>query len=373
MDNSKRKLLKSIGLISSGVILHNNLKAGYYIEDEGNLLYYNDQKSNITFDSSSQLIKANEVNYNKIIPKGLKKGGKIAITSPASTTNMWEISSTINTYKKLGCEVVIGNTIRQQKNQYRYFSAPDEHRANEFMEFILDKSIDAIICGRGGYGTGRILRMLNYEDIKHNPKIIIGFSDITLLLLAIYKMTGLVTYHGPVATINLNNFTLNHLQNAIFAKEKYEVINIPNIQIINDGIVEGEITGGNLTMITSSLGTPYEIDTTNKLLFIEDVAENTYQIDRMLTQLYNANKLQNASAFIFNSFKNINIRRPFYPNKGYTIKEVIEQIVKPLNKPLIYGFEFGHENNMITLPIGLKSKLDTKNKTFQFIENPVTI
>ena len=368
MDKSKRDLIKGLSVIGTGVFFQNKLFADHYIEDNGNLIYFKDEieKSKIITD-----IQKKDSKIKKIIPSSLRKGSKIAFTAPASPTNMWEISSSVNFYKKNGCEVVIGDTIRLQKNQYRYFSAPDEIRAAEFMKFIEDKTISGIICGRGGYGTGRILKYLDFELIKNNPKIIIGFSDISILLLAITKMTGLVTFHGPVASVKLNTFTGNNLLNSIFYKENYTNFKIPGIQIINEGAAEGEIVGGNLTMLISTMGTPYEIDTNEKLLFIEDVAEHAYEVDRMLTQLYNANKLQVANAIIFNGFKNINSRRPFYPNKGYSIKEVIDQIVKPLNKPLIYNFEFGHEDNMITLPIGIKSKIDTKSRTFEFLEKPV--
>ncbi|HRP02888.1 MAG TPA: LD-carboxypeptidase [Candidatus Kapabacteria bacterium] len=371
MDESKRELLRNIGIVSTSLMLGNKLIANDYIEDDGRLINYRDTTS--TLNGNSLVIK-DIVNLRplKITPKGLIKGSKIAFTSPASSTSMGEIASTVNFYKKMGCEVVIGDTIKLQKNNYRYFSAPDKQRAEEFMKYIEDKTISAIVCGRGGYGSGRILQHLNFDIIKNNPKIIIGFSDITILLLAISKLTGLVTYHGPVASVKLNNFTISNLLNSIFYKEKFDDIKLSDIKIMNDGIVEGEIIGGNLTMIISSMGTPYEIDTKNKILFIEDVSVNAYEIDRMLTQLYNANKLQESHAIVFNGFKNINTRRPFYPNKGYSIKEVIEQIVKPLGKPLIYDFEFGHESNMVTLPIGINIRLDLNKKLLSFLERPTT-
>jgi len=368
VDKSKRDLIKGISLISSGVFFSNKLFAGNYIEDDGRLIYYQEEDK---IEVENKVSKPINNDVSKIIPKGIRKGSKIAFTSPASPTNMWEISSSVNFYKKNGCEVVIGETIKNQTNQFRYFSAPDEQRAAEFMKFIEDKSIDAIACGRGGYGSGRILKHLDFDLIRNNPKVIIGFSDITILLLAIRKLSGLISYHGPVGSVKLNTYTGNNLLNTIFFREKYDIYKLPGVQVINDGVAEGEITGGNLTMIISSLGTPYEIDTKDKLLFIEDVSEHAYQIDRMLTQLYNANKLQTATAIIFNGFKNINLRRPFYPNKGYSTLEVIEQIVKPLKIPLIHNFEFGHEDNMITLPIGIRAKIDTKARIFEFMESPV--
>jgi muramoyltetrapeptide carboxypeptidase len=307
-----------------------------------------------------------------IYPKTLKKGSKIAITAPSSPVNIWEITNTIKFFKSLGLEVIIGDTISKQTNKFRYLSAPDNQRANELMNFIKNTDIEAIIFGRGGYGSGRILRLLDFNLIRENPKIYMGFSDITMILLAINKLTGIITFHGPVATQKLNNFTLNNFKNIFFKnKDDKLTFSLINSSIMNEGVTEGEITGGNLSMICSLMGTPYEIDTENKILFIEDVSEHAYQVDRMLTHLLNANKLQSANAIVFNGFKNLNVRKPFYPNRGYTIKEVIEQLVKPLNKPLVYNFEFGHEENMHIIPIGVKAKLDTTKKYIEIQENPL--
>lgn len=309
----------------------------------------------------------------RILPKGLKKGSKVAITASSSPTSMGEITSTIRFYKGLGCEVIIGNTILKQKNDYRYLSASDEVRSAEFMNFIMDDSIDAIICGRGGYGSSRTLRYLNLMELVNHPKILIGFSDITTLLLATNELTGLVTFHGPVASIQMNEFTKLHLRNLIFNDYNHAKITgiYSNMITLVPGVTEGIITGGNLTLICGTLGTPFEINTKGKILFIEEVAENAYEIDRMLMQLIHAGKIEDASAIIFNGFKNLNTRRPFYPNRGYTIREVIDQLIKPFEKPLALGFPFGHEDSMLTLPFGVKAYIDTSKKYFEILEKSV--
>lgn len=307
-----------------------------------------------------------------IKPRGLRPNSLIAITAPASPVSIWEINSTINTLKKAGFRVEVGDTIKNQKNAYRYLAAPDEVRAKEFMTFIERKDVDCIICGRGGYGVMRILPMLDYEKIKNNPKIILGYSDITALLLAINVQSELVTYHGPVATSSMDNFTLNNLLSIIKEpKGKNFDIVVNDLLVINKGQAEGIIQAGNLRLIVSTLGSKYEIDTKDAILFLEDVSEHPYEVDRMLSQLMIAGKLSTCKAIVFGQFKNLNVRKPFYPNKSYTISEIISQIIKPLNIPTVVGMPFGHIDKMMTLPIGIKANLNTDKRQLKLIETSV--
>lgn len=314
-----------------------------------------------------------EYKSSKTLPYGLKPGSTVAITAPASPTSSYEIRNGKRFFQNLGCKVIVGDTISSQKNEHRYLSAPDLVRAEEFMAFINNKDVDAILCGRGGYGSMRILPHLDFDQISKNPKIILGFSDITALLNAIYRKTGLVTYHGPVANMNFEAFTGSSLKNVLFNTSYAKAIPIVHREsiVVNHGIASGELVGGNLTILTSMLGTEFEIDTSGKILFIEDVSEQAYQIDRMLTQLLLAGKLQSASAIVFGTFKNLNIRRPFFPNKGYTILEVINQLVKPTLVPTLVGFPFGHIESNITLPIGIGAELNTEKKSLLFTEKTV--
>jgi len=307
---------------------------------------------------------------NILVPNRLKEGSKIAITAPASPTSMGEISKGVRTFKSLACDVVVGDTIAKQENNYRYFSAPEDERVAEFMGFIEDESVNAIVCGRGGYGVMRILDKLDYDVIRKNPKIIIGFSDITALINAVYTRSGLVCYHGPVASSSFNSFTTSHIKDMFFNTEnlKYES---SSAIIMQEGVSEGKLVGGNLKMIVSTLGTPYEIDTTDALLFLEDVGEHPYMIDRMLTQLRLAGKLDTCKGFIFGIFKNMNERKPFFPNYSYTIKEVVEQLIVPYGKPILMNMPIGHIENKITLPIGINAILNANKKFIELVENPV--
>lgn len=329
---------------------------------------YKDMQDAI-FSTSTKIVQ----NSKKIIPKALKAGSKIAITAPASPTSPGEIQSTVKFFKKNACTIELGKTIRNYVTKNRYFSAPDEERASEFMSFASRDDIDCIICGRGGYGVMRILNMLDYNIIAKHPKIIMGFSDITALINAISQRSNLVTYHGPVATVNINNTSSENIKKLLFSKDKYKPINIPipNLQVLNTGICEGEIVGGNLSIIASTIGTDFEIDTKDKILFLEEVSEQAYKIDKMLTQLSLAGKLNDIKGVAFGYIKNLDTKRNFFPGLQFTVRQVIENRFKPLGIPIALNLPFGHNDNNMILPIGIKCKLDLKQKSLTFLENTV--
>lgn len=309
-----------------------------------------------------------------ILPNGLKKDSLIAITAPASPTSPGEIARTVSALKRIGYRIEIGNTItRRNTGEHRYFSGPDDERVAEFMQYIEREDVNCILCARGGYGIMRILPMIDFHKIRQFPKIIVGFSDITALLIAIEKLSGVASYHGPVAVSTFDSFTLDYFQKVLSTREIFQPIIIGgnDIKTVVDGYGKGRLVGGNLSMLVSTLGTPYEIDTTNSILFIEEVSEHPYKIDRMLTQLWLAGKFQQASGVALGAFQNLHSRRPFYPNRSFTIYEIISQIIKPLNIPCILGLPVGHIKGQITLPIGIEAEIDTKKGTFTILRTAV--
>lgn len=309
----------------------------------------------------------------RLLPKGLKSGSKVAITAPASPTSVWEIRNTVRALKRMDLEVEIGDTIRKYDSKYRYLSAPDEARAEEFMNYIESPDVDCILSGRGGYGVMRILPIIDYEAIRKNPKIIVGFSDITALLIAITSNTGLVTFHGPVAVATFNSFTVKYFKEMLFEKERYEPITVSNYryEVINEGKVSGRLTGGNLTLITATLGTPYEINTDDAILFIEDVSTEPYQVDRMLTQLWLAGKFEKCRGVIFARFKGLDRRKNFYPVRSFTLRQVIESRMKEIAIPSMLGLEIGHRTNKITMPLGGNAFINTDDKSLTFLDRSV--
>ncbi len=305
-----------------------------------------------------------------IYPAPLKKASVVAVTAPASPTNMWEIHNGIYFFQKMGCKIVSGNSVNERQYKYKYFSASDDERANEFMGFIQDKSVECILCARGGYGSMRILPLLDFDIIRQNPKIIIGFSDITILINSILKKSRVVTFHSAIASTYFQQQSIEIIKKLIFTNKKFVPIKItfPTIQTLAGGVVEGRLVGGNLTMLISSLGTPYEIDTKGKILLIEEVQEEPYKIDKMLSHLWLAGKLQEAAGIIVGYMQNIDVKRNFFPDYSFTIREVIESRIKPLNIPAIIGLPFGHFDNQLMLPLGAKAELNASLKTLTLLE-----
>ena len=303
-------------------------------------------------------------------PKRLKLGDTIGVVAPGSPTTEEKVEKVYNKLTKMGFKVVMGKSCY---SKYGYLAGRDEIRAEDLNNMFGDKEINGIICLRGGYGTIRILDLLDYSLIRKNPKVFVGYSDITALHIAINKLSNLVTFHGPMAASDLigdiSDFSLNSLYNSIFNEQFNPSIENPleDLKAINGGVAEGEIIGGNLSLIVSTIGTPYEIDTKGKILFIEEIGEEPYRIDRMLTQLRLSNKLQEVEGIILGNFNNCS---PEDPDMSLTLEEVIDNIIKPLNKPTLLNLQAGHCEPTITIPFGVKARLDADRKQITILEKP---
>lgn len=265
----------------------------------------------------------------------------IGIIAPASGDKNEVINYNISLFKNLGFKIKEGKYIRNKKG---YLSASDKERAEDFMNMIKDTKIKAIFAYRGGYGSIRIMPYLDFNIIKKNPKIICGYSDLTILLNYITQKTGLITFHGPMINSKIisDTETKESLLSILTEENTNIKISTENLQVINPTHFKGNLCGGNLSVICSSLGTPYELNTKNKVLMIEDINEENYAIDRLLMQLKLSGKLSLCKAFLIGHFT------PFNPK---TI-EIILSILKPYNRPIICGLSFGHDYPNLTLPIG---------------------
>lgn len=302
----------------------------------------------------------------------LKIGDTIGIISPSSPARKEKIQEAYKQVINMGFKVKIGESPYEE---YGYLSGTDEIRANDINKMFRDEDVNGILCTRGGYGTPRILPLLDYDAIRENPKVFIGYSDITALHIVFNQMAGLVTYHGPMAVSDMiegfDNFSKEGLFNLIMNKEPFYNIKNPldqEIITINGGIAEGVIIGGNLSLIVNTIGTPYEIDVRGKILFVEEIGEDPYKIDRMFNQLRLSGKLQEANGIILGDFNNCKSKNP---KESLTLKEVINDQIKPIEKPTIYNLKSGHCNPMITLPLGVKARLDGDKKELLILENCV--
>ncbi|MCB0730523.1 MAG: LD-carboxypeptidase [Ignavibacteriae bacterium] len=310
----------------------------------------------------------------KIKPKRLKKGDTIGLVSSASAIKDNHLAEATENLTKLGFKVKYNETI---KEKYGYLAGSDSARAEDLNLMFADDEVDAIFEIRGGYGCARMLPKIDYDLIKKNPKIVLGYSDITSLLYAIYKKTNLVCFHGPVGTSTYNEYSLKHFNNILEnPKENYEMKNLPDeedqIIVFNEGIGEGELVGGNLSIVVSMIGTEYDIDTKGKIIFLEDIGEEPYRIDRMLTQMKQAGKFKDCVGVALGVFRNCDVNEddPEFEN-SLTLVQVFKDILGELNVPVIYGLSFGHIENKFTLPFGIKSRLNTYTKSLTLLENAV--
>lgn len=294
-----------------------------------------------------------------IKPRPLKKGDCIGLIAPASPTPEEKVTASKEKLEELGFQVKIGKSCYAK---YGYLSGEDNLRASDLNLMFKDNDVDGIMCIRGGYGTPRILDKLDYTAIRNNPKIFIGYSDITAIHIALNQICKLVTFHGPMAStdmlVDFDNFTEKSLINCIASEEIVGPVKNPEghrIETLIGGCTDGVLVGGNLSLIAATIGTPFEIDTRGKILFMEDIDEEPYSIDRMLTQLALAGKLDDALGFILGDWNNCKAKAN---EPSLTLTEVFDDLIVPLNKPTIFNVKAGHCKPMITLPLGLKVFLD---------------
>lgn len=309
---------------------------------------------------------------NPLKPVRLKKGDTVGLISPAGIVDSQEIDQARHTLADLGLNIKIAAHIL---DSYGYLAGKDIDRAQDINTMFADQSVNAIIAMRGGWGCNRILPWLNYPLIRSRAKIIMGYSDVTSLLLAINARSQLITFHGPVATSNWNPFTLDYIQRTLFNGELVKMQNpssspdssLENIQVITPGRAKGKLIGGNLTTLTAMIGSIYLPSWQKSILFVEDVGEDVYRIDRMLTQLKNAGILHQISGFIFAQCTNCQVGdAPFL-----TLIQVLQDHIQPLGIPAWYGSMIGHIPDKFTVPIGLMAEIDADTGVIQLLEAAV--
>lgn len=295
-----------------------------------------------------------------ILPVGLERGDLIGITAPAGCVwNVSHVDKIVAVLHNEGFKTEVGKTVYEQVG---YLAGSDEMRAEELMYFFQKPSVKCILTMRGGWGCARILERLDYSMIKNNPKIIMGFSDITSLLLAIYAKTGLVTFHGPCGYSSWGDFTLEAAKKAVvhggpFLMEN-PADNKDQLKTYKSGKAKGKLIGGNLAVLVSLIGTPYLPKMDNCLLFLEEIGEEPYRIDRMLWQLKQAGIFDLVSGVILGAFTDC---VPTEPERSFTLDEVFSQHFATASFPVYVGASFGHLAPKFTLPIGVLAEMDADN------------
>ena len=299
------------------------------------------------------------------IPPYLKKGDIIAITCPAGFMQKEKAQVCIETLQQWGLQIMVGKTLGSDSPNY--FSGTDEERLNELQAMLDDKNIKAILCGRGGYGVGRIIDQLDFRLFKKNPKWIIGFSDITVLHAHIYSNHKIATLHAPMAAAfndgGSTNEYIHSLQKVLFGKRT--TYKTPVHAFNQQGEAEGELVGGNLTLLANLVGTKSDINTRKKILFLEDVGEFIYGVDRLLYQLKRSGKLAQLAGLIIGGFTDSkDTDRPF----GKTVYEVIKDIFQDYDYPVCFDFPVSHNKENYALKVGVVHKLKITKKSVSLSE-----
>lgn len=298
-------------------------------------------------------------------PPLLREGDTIGLIAPGSPVGDLALQRAVNNIESLGLKVKLGAFVSMERG---YLAGTDEQRLADIYAMFADPGIQGVWCVRGGYGCMRLLPRLDFRLIRKNPKVFIGYSDITALHLAIQQETGLMTFHGPVGTSEYTDYTRQYLRKVLFAGEASRPLTIPlspenianpepgyRLEVIRPGLASGPLVGGNLSLLSAMVGTAHEPQVKGRILFMEEVGEKPYRIDRMLTQLRQALPLEKAAGIALGIFNDC---QPDEDDLSLTLMETLKDRLGDLNIPVVYGLSFGHIANMCTLPVGAPARLD---------------
>jgi muramoyltetrapeptide carboxypeptidase len=304
-------------------------------------------------------------------PKKLELGDKIAVTAPGGA--IWDQKDVLRfelLLKNMGFRVVLGETLTKKKG---YLAGTDEERSNELMSFFVDSSVDGIIAMRGGWGCARLLDKLDYSIIQSNPKVLMGFSDITSLLNAIYIKTGLVTFHGLVGVNSWNEFSTDVFNRVVCNGETCSLpldpLSTSYFVTLNKGKASGKLFGGNLSVISGLVGSPYFEIPENSILFLEETNEEPYVVDRLLTHLKLAKVYEKLNGVVFGNCSRCLAENPM---QSIPTIEVIREHFSEIKIPVSYGSPIGHVANKWTLPIGIEVEMDADIGSLTLLESAVS-
>ena len=285
-------------------------------------------------------------------------GARVALTAPASAVPEKKLQRAVDFVRALDLEPVLYPSC-YFANRHGYLAADDVQRSRELNEAFADDAIDGVWCIRGGYGAHRLLPLLDFDVIRAHPKRFLGYSDITALHTAFNQECGFITYHTimPSTEPEADEFTMTRLKEALFGSLAGPLENPPDqpLTTLVPGRASGPLCGGNLSLLAASLGTPWEIDTRGKLLFLEDIGEKTYRVDSMLTQLRNAGKFRDCAGVILGAWTDC---PPEDPEKTLELPEIFSELIAPAGKPAVMGLACGHVLPTLSLPLGARAELD---------------
>ncbi len=313
-----------------------------------------------------------------IKPLRLKTGDLVGLIAPGGLVDDTLIEKCVKNLEAFGMRVKISANIRAARGGY---AGTVSQRAEDLHAMFLDREVKAIWAARGGSGCIQLLPKINYSLIRNHPKILIGYSDITALLLAIYRHAGLITFHGPVASSTFSDYSSTHLQAVLMepmprleikmsAQNGEKALQEPQFaqRIVRDGVATGRLLGGNLSVLCAMIGTPYAAELSGALLFLEEIGEAPYRVDRMLMQLSQSGGLKNIAGTMLGVFQKSVATDG---EASLTLAEVLDDHFAQLKTPSVYGFSFGHIAQQFTIPVGVRAHLDTPSATLTLLESAV--
>ncbi|MEQ1518630.1 MAG: LD-carboxypeptidase [Usitatibacteraceae bacterium] len=321
-------------------------------------------------------------------PEMLRRGHLVGLIAPSGVMDDAVLERGVRNLESYGFRVKLSENIRAARGGY---AGTVEQRVADLHAMFRDKDVKAVWAARGGAGCTALLPAIDYELLRKNPKVFVGYSDITALHLAIHRRTGLVTFHGPVAPSRPTDYTVTQMQAVLMSPREQTEINMSvenerkatatpaqtefQLRTLRAGVAEGRLLGGNLSVLSAMVGTPYAAQIENCLLFLEDVGEVPYRIDRMLTQLQQSvgnrgehDGLRHAAGIMLGVFSR---SRPTDKEPSLTLNEVLDDHFAKLPIPAVSGFSFGHITDQFTLPIGIRARLDTARQTLTLLEPAV--
>ncbi|MDQ6786572.1 MAG: LD-carboxypeptidase [Acidobacteriota bacterium] len=358
MENQKTNITRRSFLVNTGAAASLLVTSGKSLSAQ--------IKTNVETTSAANLIR----------PKALRTGDTIGVITPATEVlDPDRLALVERTVKYFGLKMKRGKNVGK-----RFVTYPEsvQARLDDLHEMFRDAQVKAIFAVRGGYGSMQLLDQIDYDLIRRNPKIFIGYSDITAMHLAINKNSKLVTFHGPVILSRFTDYTQQNFRRALFEtqplgqltnpKESNELRPAHALRTIRAGSASGQLTGGNLSLVCGTIGTPYEIDASGKILFLEDTGEESYRIDRMLTQLRLAGKLDEAVGIVWGECQECGGSDSASP---YTVGETADNIFGALKIPVLSGLTIGHTSDQLTLPVGVAATLNATDGTLDIKESGV--
>lgn len=305
---------------------------------------------------------------NLVTPRKLKAGERVALIAPSGPVPEERLEEAVEAVKQMGLEPVLFESVR---SKHGYLAGSDRLRADDLTRAFTDESIAGVICARGGYGAQKLHKLIDWNVVRQNPKVFLGYSDVTYLHIMMNQHCGFQTYHAPMPSTEwykgMDEYTEKWLKLALFGGEWGELTNCDKETrfTITGGKGMGILAGGNLSLAASAVGTPYALKGEGSIIFLEDINEPPYSVDRMLTQMVAGGSFEGCKGIVLGYYTDCAARDP---SRSLTLMQIFEEILAPLGIPVLGGVTCGHDLPTLSLPLGAMAEVDADAKTLRIVE-----